>query len=113
MTEKLNIKEQFLENGYKLYKQNGKEFLQKCIRDKFGEKKYFINLNIHDFRDLKTLTIKQNSNFPDFMYEADGQFTTKNDKVFNVELLDINNVESTEQFFENIFKCMNCKYYDE
>jgi hypothetical protein len=110
------MKEKFLKNGYTLYIQNGKEFLQKCIRDEVGNKKYFININIEDFRSLKGLYAydKQYSNFPDFLYNADCQLnTTKSGNTFNVELLTVSSVELTEQFFEEIFQKMDCRNYED
>ncbi len=99
------MKQKFLDCGYKLYEQDNKEFLQKCIRDKFG-KKYFINVNIHDLRDFG------NTSLPDFLYDADVQFNTIDAETFNVRLLEAKNPEQIEKFFENVWKNLDCEYYD-
>jgi hypothetical protein len=107
------MKEKFLKKGYTLYNQFGKDFLQKSIRDNDGNKKYFINISIHDFRDLKSRMDHLKNDFPDFGYEGDVQFNLKDDTTFNIHLLDVKSVEQVEKFYEDIFQKLDCRYYDD
>lgn len=106
------MKEKFLEVGYKTYNELDKVFLQKAIYDENGNKKYFINVKIHDFRSLKEDYPHLKDAFSDFLYEGDVQFNLKDDTTFNVTLLHVESVEQTEKFFENVFNKLDCRKYD-
>ena len=81
---------------------------QKCIRDKEGNKKYFITIAEYD-----------NSNFPDILknsgkysFQPEGQFETEDGITFNIEMLHPKSVGEVLDFFEKIYYRMNCLQCD-
>lgn len=108
----LITKENLLKSGYRAYKTNIKtnnecyvESYEKRFDDEKG-KKYFIHYDCYDNRRLSKHITKID-------FQAKAQFNT-NKETFNITYL-INNttIEDVEQFFEEIFKKMNCKHYEE
>ena len=83
---------------------------QLCVRDKEGNKKYYITIAEYD-----------NSKYPDLMkalscthsYQPEGQFETEDGITFNIEMLVHNEtVQDVLDFFEKIYYRMDCKAYE-
>lgn len=98
----------FLDDGYKPYEVDNKYFMQKCIRNDAGRKKYYINVYMHDMRRWN----RNIESLKDFYYDADVQFNSRLKQTFNVLLLEAINPKQVEAFFEKIFKSMNCICYE-
>lgn len=98
----------FLQDGYKPYEQDDKYFMQKCIRNDAGRKRYFINVYMYDMRPFKGNI----ESLKDFTYDADVQFNMRLKETFNVKLLEVINPKQVENFFERVFKNMNCVCYE-
>lgn len=115
----MDIVEQMMTAGYKEYPPSQLDsdgvtrLLQKCYYDNCG-KKYYINCREWDWR-----------NYPqtgkEFSYEFDVQFTTSDDKTFNVETVGwsfeknqwghtVNTLKDVEEFFERLWQSMGCQY---
>jgi len=108
MLEKTQI--MFLNDGYKPYEQDDKYFMQKCIRNDAGRKRYFINVYMYDMRPFKRN--RQIKDLSDFTYDAEVQFDMRLKETFNVRLLEAINPKQVENFFEKVFKNMNCVCYE-
>lgn len=98
----------FLNDGYAPYEVGDKYFMQKCIKNDAGRKRYFINVYMHDMRQFS----KNIEHLLDFYYDADVQFNLRLKETFNVLLLEAINPKQVESFFEKIFKNMNCICYE-
>ena len=79
---------------------------QKCFRDEKG-KKYYITIAEYD-----------NSQFPnikeicgDYSFQPETQFES-NGTTFDVQMHRPDSIEQMEEFFENLWKSMNCNYYE-
>lgn len=85
--------------GYTAYQVKRYEvFYRKNIDGKF-----YLNFNFYDYSHMPNVPF-------DYGVEARVQFNS-NDKTFSVKLLDCLDIESTEDFFKNIFITMNCTPY--
>lgn len=101
-------RDQLLAAGYKPFsqrelKQFTTNFYQKRFDDSQG-KKYFITIAEYDNRDLPV-------HFDDFSYSPESQFST-NGVVFDVSMHSPESVEQMEAFFKDVWKSMNCDYYE-
>lgn len=79
--------------------------LQKCIEDQYGNKKYFINIDLFSHYTHRE----------ELRFSAEVQFYNRNNEVsFNCTFMETNNktIEEVEYFFENVWKNMCCGYYD-
>ena len=93
---------------------------QLCVRDKEGNKKYYIT--VAEYKATTPLVPSyDNSKYPDLMkalrgaysYQPEGQFETEDGITFNIEMLVHNEtVQDVLDFFERMYYRMNCKDYD-
>lgn len=98
----------WLAAGYReCYSAMGKStpfLLQKRFRDASGVTTHFVNVWAYDWSEYRDW------HGDDVTYMASCQFNTSGDQqTFNVELLHLEDPESTEQFFDRVYRLMECR----
>ena len=83
--------------------------LQKCIRDKEGNRLYFINVWCYDWTKYSNHSLPDNK----FSIQPDVQFDAHGDKTFDVTLHNAYaGVGEIEAFFEKVYLAMGCEPYE-
>jgi hypothetical protein len=110
----VSIVEQMLDSGFEEYKsslspENVSRSYQKEVKNKNGIK-YFIQCQEWDWSTISNYP----SNLERFSYQFDVQFTLSNGKTFDVNTVGWENktLLEIEEFFEKVWKSMNCRYYE-
>ena len=113
----MKIEQQLQQKGFKEFKDPTKSHstayvksYQLRVRDENLLTKYFINVDLYDFSVL-------NTNMPEFLLrdlqpEYHVQFNSHGDNTFNVNFLK-KDLDKVIEFYENMFLCMKCEYYED
>ena len=103
--------QEFLDAGYTRfnpppYEDCITDMYQKCFEDEIG-KKYFITVERWDYTP-----VARGRNIP-ISYNFTVQFNTQEDRTLNIDCFNGFDIESAENFFENIWNTGWFKYYSE
>lgn len=105
------MKEQnWIDVGYKKYsckhwKEHADYLLQKCVRDREGNKTYFINVYAYDWSKPEWVACGIVDRGVTFSYEV-GLFTQE-EKEFRVSG-EVSNIEELEKWIEHLYSTLNC-----